>query len=309
MSPNKRITLRIYFLISLLLGIDCFLYYFKQISFRGYYSDVILFWLWLFMSFVIIIVFWKKIMAKLLLAGLILTLIASIIPMMIPFYGLLLSTTPLGLMQDKNLNEKYRAQIVGYSVMTTPWLEVIEKNGIIEKRIFKCNDSELMTDNPHIKIRTAKEILFNNETDSTITLTLFYGGPNKTFTFNKKTGEITDQKPNLSELNKKFGGTWYSKTEKLYTTFYFEEGFDYATVNTWTDSIDKKENIDAYKAFIKGSKLILPAENSDHHAPYCEIDVENNLLVYKCNQGLNFSDNYLNTKKPISRTEYKRITK
>lgn len=307
MSPNKRITLRLYLIISLIFGLNCFFYYFKQISLRGYYSDVTLFWLWLFMSFVIIVVFWKKIMAKLLLAALLLTLVFSIIPMMIPFYAILLSTTPLGLMANKNLNEKYRAQIVEYSAMTPPWLEVMEKNGLIEKRIFKCTDSQIMSDNFDIKIRTAKDIIFKSETDSTLTLTLFYGGPNKTLTFDKKTGKIIDQKPDTSELNRKYGGTWYSEDEKLYVTFYFEEGFDYATVNGWTGDLDKKENIDAYKAFIKGSKLILPAENSDHHAPYCEIDVKNNILVYKCNQGLNFSDNYLNTK--ISITEYKRITK
>ncbi|OIV43442.1 hypothetical protein [Flavobacterium johnsoniae] len=307
MSTNKKIILRVYLILSFLFVLTGFLYYFKQISLRGYYSDVFLFWLWLFMSFVVIVVFWKKITAKLLLAALLLTLAFSIIPMMIPFYALLLSTTSLGLIKDKNLNEKYRAQIVGYGVMTSPWLEVIEKNGLIEKRIIKCTDSQLMDENPDIKIRTAKDILFNKETDSTITLTLFYGGPNKTFTFNKKTGDIAAQTPDLKNLVKKYDGTWFNESEKSFLTFYFEQGSDYAVVNTWTGSIDKKENIDAYKAFIKERKLILPAENSDHHAPYCEIDIENNLLVYKCNQGLNFSDNSLTTKKPIAITKYKRI--
>jgi len=172
------------------------MYAFKQMSLRGYYSDVILFWLWFATSFVVIVVFWKKIMAKLLLGGILLAIILSILPMMLPFYAFLFSTTSLGLVMDKNLNEKYRAQIVGYSVMTTPWLEVIEKQGIIERRIFKSTDFDLMNDNPNIKIRTAKDIIFNNETDSTMTLTLFYGGPNKTITFNKKTGSITAIKPN-----------------------------------------------------------------------------------------------------------------
>lgn len=309
MSSNKKITLRLYLILSLIFVLNCVLYYFKQISLRGYYSDVIVFWLWLFMSFVIIIVFWKKIMAKLLLAGLILALIASIIPMMIPFYALVFSTTPLGLMQDKNLNDKYRAQIVGYSVMTSPWLEVMEKKGLFEKRMFKCHDSQLESDNMDIKIRTAKDIIFQGETDSTLTLTLFYGGPNKTLTFEKTTGNIVSQSPDVNALNKKYGGIWYSENEKTYITFYFEKGYDYATVNAWTGTENKKENIDAYKAFIKDSKLILPAENSDHHTSYCEIDIENNQLVYKCNEGLNFSDNYLNTKKPISTTKYKQITK
>ncbi|MCP2028034.1 hypothetical protein L1276_003202 [Flavobacterium sp. HSC-32F16] len=247
-------------------------------------------------------------MAKLLLAALVLTLVFSIIPMMIPFYALVLSTTPFGLNMYKNLNEKYRAQIVGYSVMTSPWLEVIEKKGIIEKRIFKCTDSQLMNDNLEVKIRTAKNIIFNNETDSTITLTLFYAGPSKTFTFNKKTGNITAQTFSRKNLIQKFEGTWYNETEKSYLSFYFEKGYDYATANTWTGDLNKKENIDAYKAFIKDGKLMLPVENSDHHAPYCEIDVKYGVLIYTCNQGLNFSDTSINTKKPLLITKYNRVT-
>lgn len=198
MNQNKKgtIILRFYLILSLLLALDCLLYYFKLISLRGYYSDVILYWLWFLTSFAVIVVFWKKILAKLLLGGIILAIIISILPLMMPFYAWILSTTSLGLMIDKNLNEKYRAQIVGYSVMTHPWLEIIEKNGPIEKRVFKSTDSELMNDNTNIKIRTAKDIIFNHETDSTLTLTLFYGGPNKTITFNKNTRKVSKIKTN-----------------------------------------------------------------------------------------------------------------
>ncbi|PBJ11108.1 hypothetical protein BSF42_30890 [Flavobacterium sp. ACN6] len=196
MSRNNKIVLRFYLIMSLFLALNCCLYYFKEISLRGYYSDIVLFWIWLFTSFVVIVLFWKKIMAKLLLAALVLTLIVSIIPMMIPFYALLLSTTSLGLYIDKNLNDKYRAQIVGYSAMTSPWLEVMEKNGPIEKRIFKCTDSQIRNDNLNIKIRNAKDILFKKETDSTLTLTIFCGGPNQTITFNKNSGNSIELKNN-----------------------------------------------------------------------------------------------------------------
>ncbi len=196
MSQNKKIILKIYLIISALFALNCFFYYFKEISLRGYYSDVILFWVWLLMSFIIIILFWKNLLAKLLLASLVLTLTLSIIAMMIPFYALVLSTTSLGLYIEKNLNEKYRAQIVGYSAMTAPWLEIIEKKGPIEKRILKFTDAQLMNDSLNVKIRSTKDIIFKNETDSTLTLTLFYGGPNKTITFNKNSGEIIELKNN-----------------------------------------------------------------------------------------------------------------
>ena len=196
MSSGKKILLRIYFIIWALFVLDCLLYYFQEISLRGYYSDVVLSWLWLLSSFAIIIVFWKKLIAKLLLVAITITFAISIIAMMLPFFSLLLSSTSLGLYQNKDLNENYRAQIVGYSAMGRPWLEVIEKKGLFEKRIIKCTDSQLMNDNLDIKIRTAKDILFKSETDSTLTLTLFYGGPNKTVTFDKKTGNITAIKNN-----------------------------------------------------------------------------------------------------------------
>lgn len=196
MSSDKKILLRIYFIICVLFALDCLLYYFKEISLRGYYSDVVLSWLWLISSFVIIIVFWKKLLAKLLLAAITITFAISIIAMMMPFFALLLSSTSLGLYLNKDLNKNYRAQIVGYSAMGHPWLEIIEKKGILEKRIIKCTDSQLMDDNLNIKIRTAKDIFFKSETDNTLTLTLFYGGPNKTITFDKNTGNITAIKNN-----------------------------------------------------------------------------------------------------------------
>ncbi|UTN04908.1 hypothetical protein L0669_03180 [Flavobacterium bizetiae] len=198
MNQNKksRIILRVYLILSSLFALDCLLYFNRLISLRGYYSDVVLYWLLFLTSFVVIVVFWKKITAKLLLAGIILAIILSILPLMMPFYAWILSTTSLGLMIDKNLNEKYRAQIVSYSAMAPPWLEVIEKHGLLEKRILKSTDYQLMNDDLNIKIRTAKDIIFNHETDSTLTLTLFYGGPNKTITFNKNTGEVLKIKTN-----------------------------------------------------------------------------------------------------------------
>ena len=196
MSSDKKILLRIYFIICALFALDCLLYYFKEISLRGYYSDVALSWLWLISNFGIIIIFWKKLLAKLLLTAIIVTFAISIMAMMMPFFSLLFSTTSLGLIKDKNLNDKYRAQIVQYNPMASPWLEVIENKGILEKRIIKCTDLQLMDDNLDIKIRTAKDILFKSETDNTMTLTLFYGGPNKTITFDKNTGNIIAIKNN-----------------------------------------------------------------------------------------------------------------
>jgi len=108
-----KTSLYTFILLSILLVADCVAYYFYQISLAGYYSDIVLFWLWFLMSLVVIVLFWKKIMAKVFLGLMILALILSIAPMGLPFYTFILSMTSAGLRIDKDLNEKYRGQIVG----------------------------------------------------------------------------------------------------------------------------------------------------------------------------------------------------
>ena len=198
-----KTSLYLFILLSVLLVSDCIAYYFYQISLAGYYSDIILFWLWFVMSIVVIIVFWKKILAKLFLGLMIVTLILSIIPMGLPFYSFILSMTSAGLKINKKLNQKYRAQIVGYGVMVYPWLEVIEKHGLLEKKILECTEMQLEAFGkdridvkfetqlqPALKISEAKNLFLNSETDSTITVTIFYGGPNRTITLHKKSNRL-----------------------------------------------------------------------------------------------------------------------
>lgn len=189
----RKTILKIYAAISLLLLVDMAAYYFYKISLRGYYSDIILFWFWFFGSITVIILFWKKILAKILLTAMILALIMSILPMMLPFFTLVFATTPFGLRMNKDLNKNYRAQIVGYSVMAYPILQVIEKKGILEKQVFQCDDFQLPDDHIDLKIRYAKDIIFDEETDKSLSLTLFYGGPNIKLTFDKATGKLMNK--------------------------------------------------------------------------------------------------------------------
>lgn len=178
----------LYIVTTLLLSMDMLLYYLEKISLIGYYSDVLLFWIWLGLTMAVIVIFWKKILAKIMLSGLILGLICSILPMMLPFYTVMLSMSSYGLRMKKDLNENYRAQIVSYSVLSPPLLEIIEKKGIIEKRIFSCTDNSV--NGEELRIGSAKDIIFNAETDKTFHITLFYGGANKTIIFDKTTGKI-----------------------------------------------------------------------------------------------------------------------
>jgi len=193
-----KIVFYIFLILSILLLADCLAYYNYEISLAGYYSDVILFWLWLATSLAVIVLFWRKILAKVFLGIIVLALILSILPMALPFYTFMLSMTSAGLKIDKELSDGYRARIVGYSVMAHPWLAVIEKKGLLEKKVIECTEMQLEAFNkdridvkydaqlrPELRISEAKDLLLEKETDSTISIVLFYGGPNKTLTFNK----------------------------------------------------------------------------------------------------------------------------
>lgn len=203
----KKAVLYIFLFSSIVLLADCLMYFYYQISFAGYYSDIVLFWLWLFTSIIVIVLYWRKIMVKLFFIIMVLALIGSIVPMMIPFYAILLSMTPSGLKFDKQLNTKYRAQIVGYSIMTLPRFELIEKKGILEKKLLHCTEmdfqgfkddriavkyeSQLRSD---LRISEAKDIAFKSETDSTVTLALLYGQPTIIITFDKTTKQLKQRK-------------------------------------------------------------------------------------------------------------------
>ena len=189
----KKTLLKLYLIISLLLLADILAYCCYKISLKGYYSDIILFWLWLGLSIAVIISYWKKILAKLLLVAMVLAIILSILPMAIPFYALIFSTTPYGLKLNKDLNDNYRAQIVGYSVMAYPTLQIIVKKGLLEKQVFQCADFDLLNDEPEVKIRDAKDVVLVSETDSKLTLSLIYSNLNKLLVFDKASGKVINK--------------------------------------------------------------------------------------------------------------------
>jgi hypothetical protein len=74
-----------------------------------------------------------------------------------------------------------------------------------------------------------------------------------------------------------FEGAWVNKKANRHLTIFIEAD-GYVTINDWVGS-KRTAGIDAYKAYIKKSKLIMPAE-ADHHAPYSEMYIKGNQLVY-----------------------------
>lgn len=193
-----KISLYLFILCTVLLSADCLMFYYHNISLAGYYSDIILFWSWLLSSLFVIVFYWRKVMAKVFLGLMALAVLGSVLMMGLPLHSLILSMTSAGLHLKKDLNDKYRAQIVGYGVMVHPWLEVIEKQGLLEQVVYKTTEMDIerlknepinvkydALLRPELRISQAKNIVPEKETDSTLAITLFYGGPNKTLTFDK----------------------------------------------------------------------------------------------------------------------------
>ncbi|ULT26339.1 hypothetical protein KUH03_05350 [Sphingobacterium sp. E70] len=56
--------------------------------------------------------------------------------------------------------------------------------------MLSCTDNALNNDGTTLRIGSAKDIIFNSETDKMLRITLFYGGINKTITFDKTTGKM-----------------------------------------------------------------------------------------------------------------------
>lgn len=184
----KKIFLYAFLVFAFLLAVDLLLYSFFLVSFRGYYSDVCIFWGWFILSVVIIILYWKKKSAKIYLGALTVALLASVLPMLIPFFAIILSMTPHGLYYNTSLPNDYRIQVVNYAPLGKPQLQIIEKKGLFEKRLKVITDFDINLDGQYIS--QIEKISLLKEDQKTVTLLVHINHSNKEITFQKDTGNI-----------------------------------------------------------------------------------------------------------------------
>ncbi len=96
---NSYITISILFIFNIIIG-------FYDYSFYGYWTDKVIGWLWIVLTILVIIIFWKKRIAKIYLITLCLIIFLSIIPMLIPFFGILYFFTTMGDYERIELNKE-----------------------------------------------------------------------------------------------------------------------------------------------------------------------------------------------------------
>ena len=105
---------------------------------------------------------------------------------------------------------------------------------------------------------------------------------------------VTGQTDKSAERpEEKYKGTWYNQAENHYMDFHFEKETNIVTINEWAGNRhkNKSNSMDADKAILKGDTIVMNAQNSGIQAPYCEIVLMNESLIYFCNDALNHTDN------------------
>jgi len=97
-----------------------------------------------------------------------------------------------------------------------------------------------------------------------------------------QTNGFAQTKAELKKAKKLFDGYWVNKKAQRHISISFDEQ-DYATINDWHGKMsDDNNTVDAYKAFVKNDKLVMPEDKTDLRAPYCEIIKKGNVLLYRC---------------------------
>ena len=186
MKKNKLIYQ--YILVTFLLLLDFIATINSKISLAGYWSDRILFGVWFFLTIYTIKTYWKNKWAKGYFYTLLVLIVLSIIPMAIPFAGIVLSTTGLGLKYNKQISKNYRFEITQYGFMGRPIMSISENKIIFEKEILDCHNFEV-NDSVYIEPWEVKNVEFISEEDSIIFLKV-YSENNKVKVGVKKVFEV-----------------------------------------------------------------------------------------------------------------------
>ena len=96
-------------------------------------------------------------------------------------------------------------------------------------------------------------------------------------------------KAEISRSKHLFVGEWLNKKEKRHLSISYETS-GYMLINEWQGN--SREHIDAYRAFIKGNKLIMPAYKSDPVRPYTDMIIRRGVLWHRCKCGFDNPSTY-----------------
>jgi hypothetical protein len=132
MKMKFKLLIAIY-IISSTLFLTNILFTFYNYSYRGYYTDKLINWIWLFLNLLVILIYYKKKVVKIYLTTLILFIALSIVPMGIPFSGIIYYFSTIDDYQQIKLNKNYRIERTRQQALSIPRIYIYKENGILEK--------------------------------------------------------------------------------------------------------------------------------------------------------------------------------
>ncbi len=100
--------------------------------------------MWLAMTLLIILRFWRKKVVKAYFAVLIFSVLLSMLPMMIPFFALVNYFSTLDDYQQIQLDKIYRIERTRRNVLDKPKVYIYKNEGIVEKEIYKVPYLEIV---------------------------------------------------------------------------------------------------------------------------------------------------------------------
>ena len=154
--------------------LDIYLYLFYKISLTGYWSDRVLFWICFIATPIVVFVFWKKLVTKIYFWLLVAGLILSFVPMAMPFYAIVLSTTGSGRFNHFTLSNNIRIQTVGYGIMGAPRLQIVKDGMLLDQVLLETSDHLMLNDSVSLDTRDAINVKLINRTDTNITVKYFF---------------------------------------------------------------------------------------------------------------------------------------
>ncbi|NML70245.1 hypothetical protein HHL23_10595 [Chryseobacterium sp. RP-3-3] len=109
---------------------------FNRYSFAGYYTDKAINIIWLLCTVLTVIWFWREKTAKIYGILLVALMLLSIIPMMIPFFGIVYYFSTADDFQQIQLDNTYRIERTRPGALSKIKIQVYKNEGLIEKQLY-----------------------------------------------------------------------------------------------------------------------------------------------------------------------------
>ncbi|KAA3439238.1 RNA methyltransferase [Rufibacter hautae] len=154
--------LLIYSSLSSILLLNLVFYLSLGISISGYWSDRVVYWIWLLSTFVLIYRFWAKKGIKIYASSLGVLVILSLLPFMIPFTVILFTGFCLDRSYSKTLDDRISLQVSTKSFFSGPTVEVIEQVEGFEKLIGTVNGWHMVNEGVHLEEARDVQLRFTN---------------------------------------------------------------------------------------------------------------------------------------------------